>query len=345
MLGYYSNDERRDGQFRRVDVKVSPAVQARLGGKLDFRNGYYAEKDFKAFNSFDKERQLEDALLLGDPVTDLRLALEVNWFRFAKDRYFVPVAVKIPGSAIPLAKKGAAETTQFDFIGQVRNARGSVLATVRDSIKIQLREQKAGRLASSSLVYDTGFTLAPGDYRIRMIVRENQSGRMGTFESPFTVPDLNASKDAARLSSVVWSSQSIPIADAIGVADKKLAKKQSEHPLVRDKQKMLPSVTHVFRPGQKLSVYAELYDAAKNEESGQPSVSAVVGLYRDRKLVIQSQPVRVTQLQPGRGASSLLVEMALQGIAAGEYSAQLTVIDEAGRKFAAARTPLVIVAN
>jgi hypothetical protein len=117
------------------------------------------------------------------------------------------------GSAIPLAKKGGAETTQFDFIGQVRNARGSVLSTVRDSIRIQLRDQNTGRLASASLLYDTGFTLAPGDYRIRMLVRENQSGRMGTFETPFTIPDLNASKDSPRLSSVVWSSQKIPIAE------------------------------------------------------------------------------------------------------------------------------------
>ena len=316
-----------------------------MQGKLDFRNGYYAPKEFKAFNSFDKERQLEDALTLGDPVTDLRLALEVNWFRFAKDRYFVPVAVKIPGSAIPLAKKGSAETTQFDFIGQVRNARGIVLSTVRDSIKIQLREQKAGKLASSSLVYDTGFTLAPGEYRIRMIVRENQSGRMGTFESPFTIPDLNAAKDSPRLSSVVWSGQQIPIAEAVGAANKKLTQKQNEHPLVHDKQKMVPSVTHVFRPGQKLSVYAELYDPSKVAESGVSSVSAVVGLYRDRKLVMQSQPVRVAQLQQGRSAAPIRLEMALQGLAAGEYSAQLTVIDEVGRKFSATRTPLVIVAN
>ena len=341
VLGYYSTDARRDGQYRRVDVKIAPRLQA----KLDFRNGYFAEKDFKAFNSYDKERQLEDALLLGDPVTDLRLALEVNWFRFGKDRYFVPVAVKIPGSAIPLAKKGSAETTQFDFIGQVRNARGSVLSTVRDSIKIQLRDRNAGKLATASLVYDTGFTLAPGDYRIRMLVRENQSGRMGTFESPFTVPDLNATKDAPRLSSVVWSGQQIPIAEAVGAASKKLTQKQNEHPLVHDKQKLVPSVTHVFRPGQKLSVYAELYDPSKAPETERASVSAVVGLYRDRKLVMQSQPVRVAQLQQGRAAAPILVELPLQGIAAGEYSAQLTVIDEVGHKFAATRAPLVVVPN
>ncbi|MCC6539583.1 MAG: VWA domain-containing protein [Bryobacterales bacterium] len=349
VLGYYSSDDRRDGRFRRVEVKLTPAAIARTGGaaKLDSRGGYFAEKEFKTFNRFDKERQLEDALLLGDPVTDLRLALEVNWFRFAKDRYFVPVAVKIPGSAIPLAKKGTAETTGFDFIGQVRNARGGVVATVRDGIKIQLREEKAGKLGSSSLLYDTGFTLPPGEYKIRMLVRENQSGRMGTFETSFTIPDLNAAPAAhARVSSVVWSSQLVPIAEAVGAANRKLVKKQNEHPLVmgNGRQKLMPSVTRVFRPGQKLAAYAELYDPAQTE--GAAAVSAVVGLYRDRQLVAQSQPVRVSQLAAGRAAAPLLVELPLQAnLAAGEYAAQLTVIDEAGRRFAASRTPVVVTAR
>jgi len=221
-----------------------------------------------------------------------------------------------------------------------------VLATVRDSIKIQLRQQNAGRLASASLVYDTGFTLAPGDYKIRMLVRENQTGQMGTFESAFTIPDLNAAaKDSPRLSSVVWSSQQIPIADAVGAASKKLTQKQNEHPLVRDKQKLVPSVTHVFRPGQKLSAFAELYDPAKSDEAGNTAVSAVIGLYRDKKLVLQSAPIRANDLRPGRAAVPLLVELPLTGVSPGEYSAQLTVIDEIGRKFAAARAPVVVVGN
>ena len=103
VLGYYSNDERRDGQFRKVEVKLAPAVQA----KIDYRAGYFADKEFRAFSAYDRERQLQDALTLGDPITDLPLALEVNYFRLDKERYFVPVAVKIPGSAVPVVRKAA----------------------------------------------------------------------------------------------------------------------------------------------------------------------------------------------------------------------------------------------
>lgn len=344
VLGYYSADERRDGQFRRVEVKLTQQAQAKFQAKLDYRRGYFADKEFKAFSSYDKEKQLEDALLLGDPVVELPLALEVNWFRVGRGKYFVPVAVKVPGSAVPIAKKGSAETTQFDFIGQVKDAGGAQLSMVRDTIKIQLRDENTGQLPNRSLLYDTGFMLAPGRYTIKMLVRENLSGKMGTFETSFTIPDLATVKNDARLSSVVWSAQKIPVQEAVGAADKKLTKKQSNHPLVFERDKLLPSVTHVYRPGQTLFAYAELYDPVLPEPARQPAVSAAVTIYRDRKLVAQSRPLQLRAESPRRpGAAPLLIEMPLNNLPAGEYVAQLNVIDEAGQRFAYSRAPLVML--
>jgi hypothetical protein len=129
IVGYYSTNPNRDGRFRKVEVKLARTLQA----KIDYRTGYYADKEFKDFNSSEKEKQLEDALLLGDPVTDLPLALEVNHFKLSTGRWFVPVAVKLPGSAVPLRKKGGAETTDFDFIGEVRTTGAN--QAVRDAIR------------------------------------------------------------------------------------------------------------------------------------------------------------------------------------------------------------------
>jgi VWFA-related protein len=345
ILGYYSSDERRDGQFRRVDVKLAPAVQARLRAKLDYRRGYFAEKDFAAFSGFDKERQLEEALLAGDPVTQLRLALEVNWFRIARSQYFVPVAVKIPGPEIPLRKQGSAETTTFDFIGQVKDSRGTTAATVRDSIRIRLAEGKAGQLASRSLIYDTGFTLPPGAYTLRMVVRENLSGKLGSFDTRFTIPDLNSVSDEVRLSSLVAGAQRVPVSDVVGAADKKLARKQETHPLVRDGQKLLPSVTRVFREGQTVYFCAEAYDPEVAEAQPQPSLAAALTVYRDGKLVYQSRPVVVASFRdPRTKTASLWLETPLK-LPAGEYIAQLNVIDRLGQKAGFRRLRFAVLPN
>lgn len=344
VLGYYSSDDRRDGRFRRVQVRLSDAARARTRALLEYRQGYFAEKEFKAFSASDKEKQLQDALLLGDPMTDLPLALEIDWFRLGSGKYFVPVAVKLPGSAVPLRKQGGAETTEFDFIGQVRDSKNAAVAAVRDNIRIKLRERETGSTSSRSLVYDTGFTLAAGQYSLKMLVRENLTGKIGTFETKFTIPDLSESKQTPKLSAVVWGAQRIAAGETVGVAGKKAVKQAGKHPLVWGGQKLLPSVTRTFRPGQSLHAFAEIYDAAKLEGPGKPALAAQVALYDKNRLIAESKPIEVSDWKNAKtSTASVHIEMPLNGISPGEYVAQLTVIDKAGKSFAFSRAPLVVL--
>lgn len=346
IVGYYSTDDRRDGRFRRVQVRLTDSARARTRASLDYRQGYFAEKDFKEFSSSDKEKQLQDAILLGDPITDLPLALEVDWFRVPSGKYFVPVTVKLPASAVPLKKQGGAETTEFDFIGQVRDSRNAAIAGVRDNIRIKLREKAAAPAAGSrSLIYDTGFTLAPGDYSLKMLVRENLTGKMGTFETRFAIPDLAASKDTPKLSSVVLGAQLIPAGETVGAAGKKAIKQAAKHPLILDNQKLLPSVTRTFRPGQTIHAFAEVYDAAKTGEAANPAIAAQLMLFDRSSRVAASRPVEVSAWKnPKMASASVHIELPLSGVKPGEYVAQLTVIDRAGKSFALSRAPVVVLA-
>ena len=80
----HQNHREQLGRWRRI-------------AKLDYRQGYYAGKQFNKFSESDKERQLAEALMLGDPVTDMDLAMELDYFRLGRDRYFVPMVVENPG--------------------------------------------------------------------------------------------------------------------------------------------------------------------------------------------------------------------------------------------------------
>ena len=173
ILGYYSTDPNQDGRFRKIHIKLNPVVQA----KIEYRQGYYASKQWKNFNSSDKERQLEEALELGDPVSELALAIEIDYFRISKGNYFVPISVKIPGSAIGLARKGSTQTTDLDFIGQIRDDKGRLVSGVRDTIRVKLSEDAAPQIGRRHFQYDTGLTLAPGTYPLKFLARENLSGR------------------------------------------------------------------------------------------------------------------------------------------------------------------------
>ena len=281
--------------------------------------------------------------MLGDPVTDLRLALEVNYFRLGRDRYFVPVAVKIPDSELEFVQKGDREQQRLDFIGQVRDSRGKMVANLRDHIEVKLRGANAERLNSRNLQYDTGFTLPPGEYTLKFLTRENQTGKMGTFETRFEIPDLGEQKSYARISSVVWSNQRESLEDAIGAAerDKKVL---ASHPLVQDGQKLIPSITRVFRKRQPMFVYFEVYDPGSEGRREAVSLSSIVALYRDGVKMFESEPLKVSiKSETKREAAPVEFQIPLDDLAPGEYVCQVNVIDEIDRKFAFHRAPIVLL--
>jgi VWFA-related protein len=342
IIGYYSSNGALDGRYRKVSLTLA-ATTMRAGFKLDYRSGYFSAKDFSKFNGEDKERQLEEALMLGDPLTDLPLALEVDYFRLTPDKYFIPISVKIPGSEITVAKKGSNEIAELDFIGQIRDAKGAIASNVRDGIKVKLTQENVGQLSKKNLEYDTGFTLAPGKYSLKFLARENRTGKMGTFETQFTIPDLTAAQPSLPISSVVWSNQREPLNAAVGSAStqKKLL---AIHPLIMDGQKLVPSITRVFKRDQNLYVYFEVYDPATDPAKGGASLAATLSFYRGKAKVSESQPVRVTETPKARPhMAPFEFQASLAKLNPGRYICQVNIVDEVGRKFAFARAPVVIL--
>jgi hypothetical protein len=171
---------------------------ANAEAKLNYREGYYADKEFAKFTEVDKERQLEDALMLEDPVTELSIAMEIDHFQLNRAEYFVPIIVKIPGRELALAKRGGAEHTLIDFVGEIKDlVGGATVSNVRDNVNIKLSDATAAELAHRPIEYDTGFTLLPGKYQIKFLARDDETGRIGTYQTTFVIPNLNK-EDPAR---------------------------------------------------------------------------------------------------------------------------------------------------
>jgi VWFA-related protein len=347
VLSYASSNQAEDGRYRHIQVKVSPRLAA-MRLKLGYRPGYFAPAIFAKMSSSDREARLQQALESDNPLTDLPIAVEVDHFRLAKDKYFVPVSVKIPGSALSFRSKGRKAATELDFIAEVRDARHRVASVVRDTIPLKLDDATAGRVGRKQIQYDTGLTLAPGKYTLRFVARENGEGKVGTFETPFTIPDLSAG-NALRLSSVILSNQREALKEQIAAVknDKKLL---AENPLIdRSGRKIVPNVTRVFRSGQNLFVYLEVYDPVMPENPSQDrriaSVAANLALFSGTHKVMETPQVHVNRLDSKReNVLPMRLTVQFNDLKSGKYTCQVNVIDELGRKFAFPRTPLFVVA-
>ena len=143
--------------------------------------------------------------MLGDPVTELTIAMELNYFQLNRAEYFVPIVVKIPGRELALAKKGGAEHTRIDFLLEVQDNLGNnqTATSMRDNVDIKLSDQTAIELAKRPVEYDTGLTLLPGKYTVKFLARDDETGRIGTFQMSFVIPNLNKEDKRVPISSVV----------------------------------------------------------------------------------------------------------------------------------------------
>ena len=334
IIGYYSNNTVLDGKFRKVKITLNDVT-----AKLDYRLGYFAGKQFKNFNSVDKERQLEDALMLGDPITDLTIAMEVNYFQLNRAEYFVPVAAKIPGSELSLARKGGAERTLIDFIGEIKDEYGATVQNVRDKVDIKLSDTTAAELAKRPIEYDTGFTLLPGTYTIKFLARDAETGRIGTYLNKFVIPNLNKEEKRIPISSVVLSSQRMDVRDTLYNANK--SKVPDVSPLVQDGQRLIPSVTRVFSRSRDMYVYLQAYEPTA--PAIQPLV-AYVTFYRGQVKAFETQPLPVTEgLNNRLKTVPLKFSLSLNKLPTGKYNCQVTVVDPTTQKANFWQAPVMLV--
>jgi VWFA-related protein len=337
VIGYYSTNTATDGKFRRIRVSLANDKTS----QVTHRAGYYADKSFANFTGADKERQLEEALMLEDPITEVTVAMEVNFFKLNSAEYFIPVAVKIPGSELAIAQRRGAPRTEIDFIGIIKDEYGNTDQNIRDSLPLRLTDDTAAQLATRPIQYDTGFTLLPGKYMIKVLTRDALTGRIGTYQTNFAIPNLDRENVRLPISTVVLSSQRVALTDALYSVKQKI-ESQSTNPLVHDGQKLFPSITRVFNNSRDMYVYLQAYQ--RGATSTQP-LAVFVSFHQGDTKVFETAPIPVVDGMFGRAnAVPIRVSVPLQSIPPGRYECQVTVLDPTSNKVAFWRAPVVLVA-
>ena len=221
---------------------------------------------------------------------------------------------------------------------------------------MKLAVESSREVRRKNVQYNTGFLLAPGSYHLKFVVRENRTGRMGSFETDVHIPDLR--KSPLKMSSVVLSSLRVP----------STGKKTAGNPLVRDQMELVPNITHVFTPDQHLYLQYEVYDAAKGKnavqvapasapaqpegakspETAKPPRDSVrvltsIEFLQGPTKVYESKPVVANEVTaPDRKAIIFQIDVPLQSLKPGLYLCQVNVIDDVAGSFSFPRFHLLI---
>jgi VWFA-related protein len=327
-IGFHSTNPARDGKYRKLTVKIN-----KPGIKLEYRPGYYAPADFQHSGKEDRERELQDELASDLPATDMALYMDAMYFRLDDNRFYVPVSLIIPGSQIPFVKGGDKDKATLDIIGAVIDEAKRPIGRARETVKLNLDQSLGAR--QKNIQYNTSFNLPPGKYQLKFVVRENQTGRMGSFVAEITLPDMK--KSPLKMSSIVLASTRQP--------------SKAQSPLVRAGEEYVPNISHVFRQDQHLYLLYEVYapgreKLADNAPKGtKPGINLLssLELIQGSTKVYESPLVQAKETNiDGRDAVAVELDVPLSGLKPGSYICQLNVIDDASGSFSFPRFAVLV---
>jgi VWFA-related protein len=327
-VGFHSSNPARDGRYRKLTIKVN-----RPGVKLEYRPGYYAPADFQHQGHEDRERELEEQLASDLPATDMAVYLDAMYFRLDENRFFVPVSLIVPGSQIPFVKGGDKDKATLDIVGTVIDEVKRPIGHARETVKLNLDPSLQAR--QKNIQYTTSFNLPPGKYKLKFVVRENQTGQMGSFEAEITLPEMK--KAPLKMSSILLASMRQP--------------SKAQTPLVRGGQEYVPNISHVFRQDQHLYLLYEIYSPAKEKAAAdapkgtKPGIDVLssLELIQGATKVYETPMVQARAINvEGRDAVAMELDVPLAGLKPGSYLCQLNVIDDAGGAFAFPRFAVLV---
>src|SRR5262249_5175628 len=160
--------------------------------------------------------------------------------------------------------------------------------------------------------------LPPGRFSAKVVVRENVSGLVGSFEAPVFVPELKQSP--LKVSSVILSTQEQP------------AKENKDNPLIKNVAHLIPDLTHIIGKEQNLLFYYEVYDPASESA---PDVRTSLAFYKGRVKVFETPVVSRDRIDdPSRKAAVFQLEVPAGALPPGFYTCQVNIIDSVAQKFA-----------
>ncbi len=181
---------------------------------------------------------------------------------------------------------------------------------------------------------------------IKFLARDDETGRIGTYQTTFVIPNLNRELKRIPISAVVLSSQRVDLRDALydAAKAKDRVKDEAVNPLVQDGKKLIPSVTRVFGTGHQIFVYFQAYKPAPAPNT-QP-LFAFVSLYQGGKKLYETPPQSIVPSATSRlGTMPLSFDLGVDNLPRGQYDCQITVLDPSTQKAAFWRAPILLVSQ
>jgi len=304
VLGYYPTNDKRDGRFRKVEVRVR-----RPGVKVQARNGYTAPKGKPAAATAKLDSKVPPDILdaLANPIPSAGVSLSI---------FAAPFTGPVPKASILLAVEFSPKTLRFveengkfnediEFHVLAVDASGKMQDGGPTTMPLRLSGPSHDAVMANGFRVLRRLTVPPGRYQIRVAAKESNGNGVGTVTQTLDVPDF--SKGSLQLSGVVISSQS-----AIRTPT------ANPDPQLKDVLPGAPTATREFPRGDTLAIFTEVYDNQPTPLH-RVSISSAVLAEDGREMFAAADERSSEELQGKKGGYGYTRELPLAQLAPGRY--------------------------
>ena len=317
VLGYYPKNDRRDGRFRHIEVKVKrPGLEVRTRRGYTAARGKAPEKP-KVPAGDQTSTFVRDALDSPLQISGLRLHAFAAAFKGAAPNADVAVTVEADGSSFGFESKDGRFLSDFEVSTIAVDYQGKVRGGDRSFVNFALKPENRPVFSATGVRVSTRLKIPPGRYQIRVAAREGGTGRMGTVNYDITVPDF--SKEPLTMSGIVMASAAGGRMTTVKPDDELKAVLPGP-----------PAARREFARGDELALFAEVYDNDLKAPHTVGITTTVVS--EDGKSVFTTAEERQSgDLQGKAGGYGHQARFSTKDFAPGTYVLTVEAVSHAGK--------------
>ncbi|MEW6363529.1 MAG: VWA domain-containing protein [Acidobacteriota bacterium] len=325
LLAYTPPPSGGEGAFHRIKVEVS-----RLGLSISHRRGYYESKPFKKYSRFEKDLQIADIVEKDRHLEGVAFRAQAfaNPSNSAKWKEFAEVLVQID---VPGAQFGQSKTPKIEFLAFATTEAGTRVDFFRATPKISEKEL-AERFVKGGIGYADVLMLRPGGYKIKVIVRNADTGAVGTRDIAISVPEFGTSEPSMATACFLSIGSDWIHVRGIdsSVSTGRLKGSGLSYPLRFDGKDRVAAACPNLENTAARTLLLRLYNVFSNPSTGAPELRVSWSVTDEDDRRVGAPVCKLMQhASPSPGTQELLFSVAPPDLPHGMYSLRITVIDEA----------------
>ena len=322
VMGYYSTNDRRDGRFRKIEVKLNnqPGLVVRA------RKGYVAPRgrppEAKPTTANSASPELRDAMESPLPLPGLPLGMTAAVFKGPAPKGSVVISTLVNGSTLPFTESAGMFKNDLEVMAMATDEKGKTTYGDRNTVNLNMKPDSANRVRATGFRVIQSIDLAPGRYQLRVAVREGNTRKAGSVTFDLEVPDF--AKSPLSMSSLAITSAMSGAAPTVRPKD----------PL----EKLLPGPLSSYRefvPLDEIALFAEVYDTIK--QAHKVEIAATVKA-EGGQTVFQTREERdSSERGGGAGGYGFTARVPLKDMAPGLYVLRVEATARVGDRDTTAR--------